>query len=95
MANMNNKNLIGYLTSFSGAEGHNKDEKERSLERPFAELAQKMLHGGYFLISGCNNEKFRIYIHSVEFYYHEELGDNKSMNETSRICDWVMYHRIL
>lgn len=87
------KKLIECLTSFGGAKGIDKDEKEQSLDRPFAELAQIMLHGGHFLISGSDNKKFRIYIHSVEFYYHEELGDNKSMDETSRVCDWVMYHR--
>lgn len=90
---MNSKKLIDCLTDFEGAKGLNKDEKEKSLEYPFTKIAQKMLRGGYFLISGCDNEKYRIYIHSIEFYYHEELSDNKNMNETTRVCDWVMYHR--
>ncbi len=89
-----NHSLLECLQEFKGAaNGKTVQEREDSLKEPFTILANKILHGGYFLISSCDNKKFRIYIHSVEFYYHEELGDNKSMAETSRICDWIMYHR--
>jgi hypothetical protein len=79
--------LLTCLGKFSGAEGETVEDREKSLEEPFRAIATKLIHGGYFAVSDKDGVKYRIYIHSVEFYYHEEEeGD-------SRVCDWIMYHR--
>lgn len=55
-----------------------------NLEKSFEKLAKYLLYGGHFHCS----ERYDLYITSVEFYYHEEIGDNNK-----RIIDPVMYHR--
>lgn len=84
------ESLLTCLGKFSGAEGETRDAREKSLEEPFRAIATKLIHGGYFAVSDKADKdavKYKIYIHSVEFYYHEEIeGD-------SRVCDWIMYHR--
>ena len=54
------------------------------LEKLFEKLAKYLLYGGHFHCS----ERYDLYITSVEFYYHEEIGDNDK-----RIVDPIMYHR--
>ena len=78
--------LLTCLEKFSGADEKSAD-REKSLQVPFKALAKKLIHGGYFAVSDKDAVKYRIYIHSVEFYYHEEK------EVESRVCDWVMYHR--
>ncbi len=50
------------------------------LYEEFRTLAKVFLYGGYLLI---NNET-KIYVHDIEFYYHEENG---------RISDPIVYHQ--
>lgn len=54
------------------------------LEKAFEKLAKYLLYGGHFHCS----ERYDLYITSVEFYYHEEIGD-----DDKRIIDPIMYHR--
>ena len=70
--------LIEVLNRFKGA-----IDTEKPLEKQFEEIATYLLTGGYLL---CNN-KYRLYITSVEFYYHEEV------ESAGRIEDPIMYHR--
>lgn len=72
-----NGQLIEKLKEFKGVNG-----KEADLKEQFENIATYLMTGGYIL---CDN-KYRLYISSVEFYYHEESGEN-------RIEDPVMYHR--
>ena len=64
------------LSSFDGANGD-----ESNLAPQFMKIAEYFLYHGYLLI----NEKTRIYLRDIEFYYHEE-GDGK-------IKDPIVYHR--
>lgn len=77
--------LIECLRAFDGAHGNSEDQKIKSLEAPFEALAKKMIYGGYFEVSTNNNILYRIYIHTVEFYYHEEGA--------GVLKDWIVYHR--
>ncbi len=70
--------LMECLKEFDGAHGD-------SLEKPFEALAKKMIYGGYFEVSNKGKTLYKVYIHTVEFYYHEE-NDGK-------IKDWIVYHR--
>ena len=76
------------LSRFSGAKGETREKREESLLAPFRAIATKLIHGGYFAVSDKTGVRYRIYIHSVEFYYHEETGP-----DDIRVLDWVMYHR--
>lgn len=64
------------LSSFVGANGD-----ESNLASQFMKIAEYFLYHGYLLV----NEKTRIYLRDIEFYYHEE-GDGK-------IKDPIVYHR--
>ena len=77
--------LIGILQNFKGATVEKSQLEERlgDLDRQFKEIATYLITGGYLL---CNN-KYRLYITSVEFYYHEEE------KRDGRIEDPIMYHR--
>ena len=77
--------LMECLKEFNGAHGNTEEQKLKSLEKPFEALAKKMIYGGYFEISNNGNILYRIYIHTVEFYYHEE--------ENGDLKDWIVYHR--
>ncbi len=57
------------------------DSNESNLDTQFEDLANYFLTKGYFRV----NEKRRVYICDVEFYYHEE--------DEGGIKDWIMYHR--
>lgn len=57
---------------------------ETELTEKFKELAPKFLYGGYFQVG----QRFRVYIHTVEFYFHAEEG-----SEFSAIKDPIVYHR--
>lgn len=61
-----------------------KKQREGLLNELFMDLAKYLIYGGYFECS----ERNRLYITSVEFYFHEE----ESCFE-NRIVDPIMYHR--
>ena len=72
------------LDTFSGAQGNTREERKKSLSKPFDLLAQKMIYGGYFLV----DEEYAIFISKVEFYYHEEKEVPRD-----RLTDDIVYHR--
>ena len=72
--------LIEQLLEFQDS----RRNKGVGLEQLFEKLAKYLLYGGHFHCS----ERYDLYITSVEFYYHEEIGDNDK-----RIVDPIMYHR--
>ena len=72
-------NLIKQLIEFQESR-----RNSEYLEKEFEKLAKYLLYGGHFHCS----ERYDLYITSVEFYYHEEIGDNDK-----RIVDPIMYHR--
>ena len=76
------KSLIDVLKSFDGAKGD-----EGHLKKQFDEIAQHLLHGGYFLVSGADMDPYRVYLHTVEFYYHEEY------TKDPKFKDYIVYHR--
>ena len=67
------------LKEFQGADG-----VEDNLSVQFELLARKLLCGGHFEISCCGHLIRRVYLHTIEFYYHEEYGPVK---------DYIVYHR--
>ena len=74
--------LLYILKSFDGAKG-----SKVHLKAQFKEIAEHLLHGGYFLVSGAGMEPYRVYLHTVEFYYHEE---KETVDEFK---DCIVYHR--
>lgn len=62
-------------------------KKEIFLTCVFQLLAAKMLYGGHFEIIGGGEIVRQIYIHTVEFYYHEEFNDDNAVH------DYIVYHR--
>lgn len=80
-----NHTLLECLQEFEGApDGENKENRIKALEEVFVLLAKKMLYGGYLLVGN----DYRIEISVVEFYYHEEIKDDKN-----GIYDYIVYHR--
>lgn len=67
--------LLETLSQFKGSS----DVKE--LKKYFSELAPAFLYGGYI---NLNNE-YRVYIKTVEFYFHSETSDG--------VKDPIVYHR--
>ena len=53
----------------------------------FKGLAEAFLYGGYISVSDYNEERYRIFIRTVEFYCHHE-GDEKDLPN-----DPIVYHR--
>ena len=79
------ESLNKYLSGFDGAHGEGKTEREDSLIPPFKQIAAKLLYGGHFVVlDGNDNVIRRVYLHTVEFYYHEERNVVK---------DYIVYHR--
>ena len=78
------KSLYECLNDFDGAKGETRVIREESLLNPFKKLAKKMIYGGYFKV----RMDYVIFIHTVEFYYHEEVG-----SEDVKIEDKIVYHR--
>lgn len=56
---------------------------EKSLSAAFKNLAPAFLYGGYIDVYN----EFRVYIRTVEFYFHDEKERNKS------VIDPIVYHR--
>ena len=78
-------NLLECLNEFTGAIGQDTKEKSESLNSPFQALAKKALYGGYFVVKSGKKVLHRVYIHTVEFYYHEEMQGG--------LRDWIVYHK--
>ena len=80
------KKLSTLLAEFSGAKGNTVEERTDSLIPAFQQIAGKLLYGGYFIVTDEHNDVVRrVYLHNVEFYYHEE-GDGL-------VKDYIVYHR--
>ena len=62
-------------------------KKEVFLSSVFHLLAAKMIYGGHFEVMSGGEIIRRIYIHTVEFYYHEESDDDNAVH------DYIVYHR--
>lgn len=77
------------LEAFTGASGNNKQERMNSLNEPFKLLAQKMLYGGHFEVKNNKGIVRKVYLHTIEFYYHEEAA----IIDSSKIDDYIVYHR--
>ena len=60
---------------------------EKELEGIFPSLAKQFLYGGYLSVSYNGQEKYRIYIRTIEFYCHHE-GQNNNLPK-----DLIVYHR--
>ncbi|MCQ2274092.1 MAG: hypothetical protein MJZ86_04780 [Bacteroidales bacterium] len=72
--------LIESLRTFEGA------NNEADLQVVFTNLSQNFLYGGYLSVKDTTgNEHFRVYIKTVEFYYHSERPDG--------VKDYIVYHR--
>ena len=75
------KSLLECLKAFQGAEtGASASEREKSLEPVFKMLARKFIYGGYLKVGN----DYKVFLKTVEFYYHEEEGPVK---------DNYVYHR--
>lgn len=72
------------LGKFSGAKGTTRKARENSLLEPFSLLARKMIYGGYIRI----RSQYAIFIHTLEYYYHEETG-----RKDVKVEDPIVYHR--
>lgn len=57
-----------------------------NLDAKFEELAKEFLYGGYFNV----NNKYHIYIRTVEFYFHAE---DDSVFKDDNYKDPIVYHR--
>jgi len=78
--------LAEYLKSFSGAKEDGKNLREDSLLPSFQQIAGKLLNGGHFVVADENDEVMRrVFLHEVEFYYHEEFDGG--------VKDYIVYHR--
>ena len=64
-----------------------KPESGSELEERFVELAEVFLYGGYISVSDYKEERYRIFIRTVEFYCHYE-GDEKDLPKGP-----IVYHR--
>lgn len=78
------KSLYECLDTFDGAYITENISRVKSLTAPFIALAQKMIFGGYIKV----RDEYAIFIHTVEFYYHEEEGQEGEIIE-----DEIVYHR--
>ena len=50
----------------------------------FRDIAKQLLYGGCFVVYSGDVAVRKVYLHTVEFYYHEEEGDLK---------DFIVYHK--
>lgn len=70
-------------------EFHPKSEEELGGNKgTFAKLAETFLYGGYISVSDYKEERYRIFIRTVEFYCHYEGDNEKDMPK-----DPIVYHR--
>ena len=64
-----------------------KPESESELKERFEGLAKAFLYGGYISVSDYKEERYKIFIRTVEFYCHHEGGKNDLPK------DPIVYHR--
>lgn len=64
-----------------------KPESESELKEHFEGLAKAFLYGGYISVSDYKEERYRIFIRTIEFYCHYE-GNEKDLPK-----DPIVYHR--
>ena len=76
--------LMECLRAFDGANGDTYETREINLNEQFEWLAKKMIYGGYIKV----RNEYAIFIHTAEFYYHEELS-----HKGLQIKDEIVYHR--
>lgn len=67
--------LVKFLSNFNGS------SSESELQKMFKNLAPVFLYGGYIQV----RNEYRIYIRTVEFYFHSEKHDG--------VHDPIVYHR--
>lgn len=80
------RSLVVYLASFTGATGDSITARMKSLEPAFHLIAGKLLNGGHFVVADENDVVVRrVFLHEVEFYYHEEFDGG--------VKDYIVYHR--
>ena len=80
------KNLSEYLTAFKGAYGEGEKKREKTLLPAFRQIAAKLLYGGHFIVKDNSGDIVRrVFLHTVEFYYHEE--------NDGAVKDYIVYHR--
>lgn len=64
----------------------NNNHEESGLGIEFENLAMQFLYGGYIQVNDISgNEVYRVYIHTIEFYFHSEKKDG--------VKDYIVYHR--
>lgn len=81
-----NHTLQECLEAFQGAEGDSVATRETCVKTVFKILAKKFLYGGYFEVRNADNKEVRrVFLHTIEFYYHEENKDG--------VHDYIVYHR--
>lgn len=71
------------MTLFEHLSDFKRHSSEEELTAAFAELAPHFIYGGYIKV----NDAYRVYIRTVEFYYHDES------DQPDAIKDPIMYHR--
>ena len=69
------------LKNFSPYSGH-------TIEYEFMKLAKVFLYGGYISVKDHQEERYRIYLRTVEFYCHYDGKDKPWMPK-----DYIVYHR--
>ena len=82
------KELIQILKDFQNKQPEllSMDAKTKidKLGEVFKDVAKQLLNGGCFVVHSNGVEYRKVYLHTLEFYYHEEEGDLK---------DYIVYHR--
>lgn len=71
------------MTLFEHLSDFKRYSSEKELTAAFQKLAPHFIYGGYIKV----NNAYRVYIRSVEFYYHDES------DKPDAIKDPIMYHR--
>lgn len=71
------------MTLYEHLSNFKRHSSEEELTAAFAKLAPHFIYGGYIKV----NDAYRVYIRTVEFYYHDES------NKPYAIKDPIMYHR--
>ncbi len=83
------KELLQYLDAFEKAQlslnEYGGTCKVCKLASEFKKLAQELIYGGCFVVHSGNTIIRRIYLHTIEFYYHEEADDG--------LKDYIVYHK--
>lgn len=71
------------MTLFEHLSNFKRHSSEKELTVAFEKLAPHFIYGGYIKV----NDVYRVYIRTVEFYYHDER------DKPYAIKDPIMYHR--